>query len=104
MQFPEAMAISLFDAIIFSAVSMVGIKYAKKTKVFPPRVVYKLNESGAIIESPVDSVPSGVLEAAMERLNSENKLAKSTSFRRTYAVLFAAAAFIVNLIVLLSLF
>jgi hypothetical protein len=103
MQLFEAIAISLLCAMIVAAIDMVRIKYAKKVKVFGPWA-YEFNESGAIIEVPVDSVPSGVLEAAMERLNTENKLPKPTAFRRTNTVLFAAAIFIIQLIIFSTLF
>jgi hypothetical protein len=88
--------------MIAAAVDTVRIKYTKKTKVFRPWA-YRFNASGAITELPADSIPSGVLEAAMERLYTENKLAKPTASRRTNTVLYAAAMFIIDLIILMTL-
>ncbi|MFX1483767.1 MAG: hypothetical protein ACFFCP_11345 [Promethearchaeota archaeon] len=102
MQLFEAIVISLFGAIIAAAVDTVRIKHTKKTKVFGPWV-YRFNGSGAITEIPADSVPSGVLEATMERLYTENKLPKPTASRRTTTVLYAAAMFIIDLIILMTL-
>jgi hypothetical protein len=102
MQFFEAIVISLFGAMIAAAADTVRIKYTKKTEVFGPWA-YRFNGSGAISEIPADSVPSRVLEAAMERLYTENKLPKPTASKRTNTVLFAAAMFIVDLIILMIL-
>jgi hypothetical protein len=102
MQLFEAIAISLLCAMIVAAIDMIRIKYIKKIKIFGPWA-YKFNESGAITEAPVDSVPSGFLDAAMERLNAENKLPKPNAFRRTNTILFAAAIFIIQLIIFLIL-
>jgi hypothetical protein len=102
MQLLEAVVISLFGAMITAAIDMVRIKYTKKTKVYGPWA-YRFNGSGAITEAPADSVPSGVLEATMERLYTENKLPKPTAPRRITTVLYAAAMFISYLIILMTL-
>ena len=102
MQLLEAVVISLFGAMIAAAIDTVRIKYTKKTKVYGPWA-FRFNESGAITEVPADSVPSGVLEAAMERLYTENKLPKPTASRRTTTVLYAAAMFMIYLIILMTL-
>jgi hypothetical protein len=103
MQLFEAIGISLLAAMIVAAIDTVRIKYTKRIKVFEPWA-YKFNESGAMIEVPVDSLPSGALEAAMERLHTENKLPKPTAFRRTNTILFAATAFIIQLIIFMTFF
>ena len=102
MQLLEAIVISLFGAMIVAATDAVRIKYTKKTKIYGPWA-YRFNESGAITEVPANSVPSGVLEATMERLYTEKKLPKPTAPRRTTTALYAAAMFICYLIMLMIL-